>query len=76
MSFLYPEADWIFVDHTYGGTESGTFLEPYDDFWDGYNNVALGGLFWMLRPGTFSTGGTLNKACRIGAGMGGVILTQ
>ena len=76
MSFLYPESDWIFVDHTYGGTESGTFLEPYDNFWDGYNNVSVGGMFWVLRPGTFSTGGTLSKACRIGAGMGGVILTN
>lgn len=76
MSFLYPLPDWRFVDLTYSGTESGTFLEPYNTFAEGYDAAPAGGGLWLLQAGTHVTGGTLTKAMLIQAPLSGVILVH
>jgi hypothetical protein len=70
MSFLYPESDWRFVDQAYtGGTENGTFLEPYKQFTSGASAVPSRGTVWV-QPGTYSAVGTYNKAMTLTAPLG------
>jgi hypothetical protein len=73
MSFLYPEADWVFVDESFSSTEFGTFLEPYVQFTSGAAAVPPGGTVWV-QPGSYSSVGTYTKAMKIEAPMGNVSL--
>jgi hypothetical protein len=74
MSFLYPESDWRFVDQAYiGGTENGTFLEPYKQFTSGASAVPSEGTVWV-QPGTYSAVGTCNKTMTLRAPLGHVTL--
>ena len=73
MSFIYPEANWRFVDGAYGGTENGSFLEPYRQFTTGEAATPSGGVLW-IQPGTYSAVGTYNKAMTLKAPLGGVTL--
>lgn len=60
MSFLYPEANWRFVDSTLTGSPNqGTFLAPYVNFVNAYNAVPDDGSLFVLRPVTYTvTSGT------------------
>lgn len=74
MSFLYPEADWRFVDADYSGTQNGTtFFEPYEQFGAGYANTPESGVLWV-QPGTYLAIGTYDKAITINGPIGGVTL--
>lgn len=73
MSFVYPEDDWWFVDMTHGGTESGTFLEPFQTFLMGALVIPPGGTLWV-QPGPYVGAGTYSKEMTIKAPLGGVLL--
>lgn len=74
MSFLYPQANWRFVNGAYtGGTENGMFLTPYKQFPAGFTATPSGGTLWV-QPGAYSSIGTYNKAVTIRAPLGGVTL--
>jgi hypothetical protein len=73
MSFLYPYANWRFVDGSYSGSEEGTFLRPYNTFGEGATDVPSGGTVW-IQPGTYSAVGTYSKPMVLQAPLGGVVL--
>ncbi|HNX49531.1 MAG TPA: M12 family metallopeptidase [Thermoanaerobaculaceae bacterium] len=73
MSFLYPPANWRWVDGNYGGTELGTFLAPYRQFTTGAANTPSGGTLWV-QPNTYSAVGTFSSAVTIQAPQGNVLL--
>jgi hypothetical protein len=82
MSFLYPEADWRFLDRIcqcwIGPVclELGSFICPYETFADAEMGTPSGGTLWILRPGDYSAVGTYSKAVTIDAPLGGVVLTN
>lgn len=56
VSFLYPFADWRFVDCNYNGSNgspNGTFLRPYTSFTTATANTPAGGTLWVLSTCTF-----------------------
>ena len=73
MSFLYAEPDWRFVDKSYAGTESGTFLEPFQAFDVGVADVPSGGTI-IIQPGSYNKTGTYTKAMTLRAPLGGVVI--
>jgi astacin (peptidase family M12A) len=73
MSFLYPQPGWVFVDGSYSGWETGSFLDPYSLFSDGVNHTPRGGTLW-IQPGTYNASGTYNKPVTWRAPLGGVVL--
>ncbi len=76
MSFLYPEANWRFVDTTRSGNGSGSFVNPWRLFTSGLVGTPAGGTVWLLQPGTYVAGTTvLDKAMTIEAPLGGAVLT-
>jgi hypothetical protein len=75
MSFLYPEANWRFVDQAQAGAQNGTFLEPYAQFNVGVGNTPSGGTLWV-QPATYSAVGTYTNAITIRAPLGGVTLAD
>ncbi|MHC4234739.1 MAG: M12 family metallopeptidase [Planctomycetota bacterium] len=74
MSFLYPRWNWVFAAVGWSGTELGSLLWPFNTFAEGYAAMPAGGTLWLLWPGTYSTGGLLDKAGMIRAPLGGAIL--
>ena len=75
MSFLYAEPDWRFVDNSYTGTESGTFLEPFQAFNAGASDVPSGGTV-IIQPGSYNQTGTYTKTMTLRAPLGGVVIGQ
>jgi len=75
MSFLYPKANWRFVDKTHTGTQTGTFLEPFTQFTSGMNGVPSGGTLW-IQPGTYLAVGTYDRPLTLQAPLGHVVLGQ
>jgi len=74
MSFLYPQANWRFQDSTYfGGTQVGTFFQPYNNYANAYNQTPNGGTLWILRSGTYGGNATLNKPMTIQAPQGATL---
>jgi hypothetical protein len=75
MAFLYPEAGWRFVDRTdTGSSQTGTFIEPYQNFYDSLPHVPDGGTLWV-QPGTYAASGhRYNINLTIRAPLGHVIL--
>lgn len=74
MSFVYPGDDWRFVDVTNDGAQSGSFLEPWQQFAVGTLLIPEGGTLW-IQPGTYTaTLGTFTKAMTIKAPLGGVVI--
>jgi len=73
MSFVYPEANWMFVDYTNYGNEYGTFQDPFETFLMGIMATPPGGTLWV-QPGTYIGPGALNKEMIIKAPLGDVII--
>jgi hypothetical protein len=73
MSFLYPEPNWRFVDKSFAGTESGTFLEPFNTLNEGITHVPSGGTL-VIQPGNYNGVGTYTKEMTWMGPVGGVIL--
>jgi hypothetical protein len=73
MSFLYPYSNWRFVDVNYSGSEEGTFIEPFNTFSEGAEDVPSDGTVW-LQPGTYSAVGAYTKPMTLKAPLGGVLL--
>ncbi len=75
MSFLYPQSDWRFVDQTYGGNQTGSFLQPHTLIANGMNDAPDNGTVW-IQPGSYWEGGTWSKPITLRAPLGGVIIGQ
>ena len=73
MSFLYAENNWNFVDRTHGGSQSGTFLNPYTSFTYAYNQIPSNDVLW-IQPGTYAAVGTYDKPMTLRAPLGNVVL--
>jgi hypothetical protein len=73
MSFLYPQANWRFMDSTYFGTQVGTFFQPYNNYANAYNQTPNGGRLVILRSGTYGGNGLLNKPMTIQAPQGATL---
>ena len=73
MSFVYPEPNWMFVDLTNGGPQSGTFIEPFQTFLMGALVIPPEGILW-IQPGPYTGVGTYSKQMTIRAPLGNVIL--
>lgn len=73
MSFLYPQPGWRFVDETWTGTESGTFLEPYRSALLGLGSTPAGGTLW-IQPGDYLAAGTWSDSVTLRAPLGDVTL--
>jgi hypothetical protein len=74
MSYLYAEPTWRFLDTGWGGTTSGTFLQP----WNTSINTAIastptGGELLVMRPANLTGAGTTTKAITLRAPIGGVV---
>lgn len=74
MSFLYPEDNWRFVDHTNGGLQTGSFFFPFETFNLGVVNVPARGMLWMLEPGNYSAVGAWTKAVTVDVAQGPITL--
>jgi len=74
MQMMYPWSNWVFVDDSYTGTENGTFLEPWDTFTEGTDDVPSSGTV-IIQPGTYTgCGGTYTKDMTLRAPLDGVLL--
>ncbi len=61
MSFLYPYADWRFVDLNHGGGNRGTFFDPYASLSRAMDEMPDGGTLWFLEPDTYSAVGVYSR---------------
>ncbi len=79
MSFLYPEAGWVFVNRTYplapccGSFQNGTFLNPFCEFTLAVALVSSGGTV-IIQPGSYNAVGVYTKTMTVRAPLGGVVL--
>ncbi|MFK7801877.1 MAG: M12 family metallopeptidase [Anaerolineae bacterium] len=73
ISFLYQRSNWFFVDSTHSGTESGTFIEPYDTFQEGVDGTSNGGRL-HIQPGNYAAVGTYSDPMTLDAPLGHVTL--
>lgn len=73
MSFLYSEPDWRFVDLSYTGIQSGTFLQPFTQFIVGAALTPPNGTLWV-QPGSYFGVGVYDTPMTIQAPLGGVSL--
>ncbi len=69
---ILSETDF-WVDFAYGGTELGTFAQPYDTFGEGVNRVGYGGTV-KIKSGVSTEKGHVDKAMKIEAYGGRVTL--
>lgn len=70
VSFIYPQANWRFLDTSYNGANgasNGTFLRPFTTLTQAITNTPLGGTLWILRTQHFSAIGTHTKQITIRA---------
>ncbi|MCI0389937.1 MAG: M12 family metallopeptidase [Acidobacteria bacterium] len=68
LSFLYPNADWRFLDISYSGgsgSPNGTFLRPYTSFAQAVANIPEGGTIWLLHSQDIPAVGTYNKRVKV-----------
>jgi hypothetical protein len=75
-SFLYPNSDWRFFDCTTGGSQTGTFWNPYATLASALANTPAGGTIWVLNncsipTGTYSNSVTIRTAPGVTATFGG-----
>lgn len=80
VSFLYPFANWRFLDCTYNGSNgppNGTFRQPYTTLSVALANTPAGGTLWITGPcnsggtGTYGSPVTIRVAPNITANFGG-----
>ena len=75
MSFLYPQADWLFVDETAGAAGNGTYFQPWRSLLVAYLIWAPeGSTIWILEPGDHTVGATLSRPMTIRSSNGLVAL--
>jgi hypothetical protein len=70
LSFLYPPADWRFLDNSYyglNGPSDGSFLRPYTTFFDAVANTPEGGTLWLLKTQRIPAFGIYDKKITIRA---------
>jgi len=67
MGFIYPKDGWHFVgDPLFGGEGSGTFVNPWYSLQVAYESWATeGGTIWVLQPGDWVVGTTLDRPMTI-----------
>lgn len=68
VSFLYPPADWRFLNVDYSGfrgSPNGSFLRPYTNFAEAVAGTPEGGTLWLLTTQTVPAVGTYGKAITI-----------
>jgi hypothetical protein len=73
VSFLYPFANWRFLDCDYrgsNGASNGTFLRPYTSFATALANTPADGTIWILTNCTFQAAGTYSNRVTIRAAPG------
>jgi hypothetical protein len=73
VSFIYPYADWRFLDTSYNGSNgspNGSFLRPYVTFAQAMTNTPVGGTIWLLRTQNIPAVGIHNKQITIRAAPG------
>lgn len=75
MSFLYPQSDWRFADWSYGGDQTGSFLQPYTLIINAMQAAPDDGTIW-IQPGSYLEGGTWSKPITLRAPLGGVTIGQ
>ncbi len=73
ISFLYQRSNWFFVDSTHTGSESGTFIEPFDTFQEGVDETSSGGRL-HIQPGNYAAVGTYSDPMTLDAPLGHVRL--
>jgi hypothetical protein len=74
MSFLYPGPDWRFVEQGAGGSDAGTFQNPYRTWSRAMTQTPTGGTLWVREPDHYSAVGTYSRAMTWRAGYGAVTL--
>lgn len=74
MSFLYPQPDWRFVEQGAGGSDAGTFKNPYLTWSRAMSQTPTGGTLWVLEPDAYAAVGTYSRAMTWRAGYGTVTL--
>lgn len=74
MSFLYPHADWRFVEQGAGGSDTGTFQDPYRTWSRAMTQTPTGGTLWIREPDLYSAVGTYARAMTWRTGYGTVTL--
>lgn len=73
VSFIYPYANWRFLDVSYkgsNGSPNGSFLRPYTTFAQAITNTPPGGTIWLLRDQNIPAVGTHGKQVTIRAAPG------
>jgi hypothetical protein len=75
MSFMYPEANWRFLELNYpGSSESGTFHNPYRTLSNAVTSAPAGTVLWV-QPATYAApAGALTKPMVLRAPLGGVLI--
>jgi hypothetical protein len=75
VSFLYPEADWRFVNDDASPLfpELGAFLFPWDTFSEGMSGTPDDGMLW-IQPGSYNGNGVYGDPIEIRAPLGGVTI--
>lgn len=78
MSFLYPQADWVFAD-TSSSLPLGTFVNPFAGFAMGYLATPTGGTLWLKSdfynsPREYAFTGRIERAMRIEPTTGSVVI--
>jgi hypothetical protein len=74
MSFLYPLPAWRFVEQGAGGSDAGTFQNPYRTWSQAMSQTPTGGTLWFLEPDAYAAVGTYSRAMTWRAGYGTVTL--
>lgn len=74
MSFLYPLPDWRFVEQAAGGSDSGTFQNPYSTWSRAMSETPTNGTLWILEPDDYVAVGTYSRAMTWRVGYGSVTL--
>ncbi len=73
VSFLYPFADWRFLDCNYNGSNgssNGTFRRPYTTLAAALANTPAGGTLWVLSTCNFQVAAPLQQRITIRAAPG------
>ena len=61
MAFLYPYANWRFVDLNHGGGNDGTFFDPYLSLSQAIDQMPDGGTLWFLGPDIYPAVGDYSQ---------------
>lgn len=74
MSYLYPPSNWRFLDASYSGTSTGTFLLPYQgSLANAINSTPSGGTLVIKSAATYPSM-VIDQAVTLRAPVGGVVI--